>query len=68
MALTDNFKDILKVVQTVNNLDLHKKLSELQNAVYSLEEETRTLREQLREREDHAEMPPAFTRKITPTI
>ena len=43
--------DLFKVADTVNNIELYKKLSELQTAVYTLEEENRSLKEQLRERD-----------------
>ena len=51
MGILDNFKDLFKVADTVNNIELYKKLSELQTAVYTLEEENRSLKERLRERD-----------------
>jgi len=47
MGIIDNFKDLFKVADTVNNIELYKKLSELQTAVFALEEENRSLKEQL---------------------
>lgn len=47
MGVIENFKDVLRVADTLNNLDLYKKLSELQTAVFALEEENRSLKEQL---------------------
>jgi hypothetical protein len=39
------------VAETVNYVELYKKLSELQNAVFALEEENHSLKEQLRQRD-----------------
>lgn len=49
MGIVDNFKDILKVAESVNNLELYKKLSELQTRVMEVEEENRRLKEQVRQ-------------------
>ena len=40
MGLVDNFKDLFKLAEAVNNVELYKKLSELQTRVMELEEET----------------------------
>lgn len=48
MGILDNFKDLFKVAETVNNIELYKKLGELQGAVYALEEENRNLKNELR--------------------
>src|SRR5713226_9243811 len=48
MGIVENFKDVLKVADTLNNLELYKKLGELQTRVMEVEEENRTLREQLK--------------------
>lgn len=40
MSIIDNFKDILKVAESVNNLDLYKKLTDLRSSVFALEEKT----------------------------
>lgn len=47
MGVIESFKDVLKVADTLNNLELYKKLSELQTAVFTLEEENRSLKERL---------------------
>jgi regulator of replication initiation timing len=52
MGILDNFKDLFKVAETVNNIELYKKLSELQTAVHTLEEENHSLKEHLRERDN----------------
>jgi hypothetical protein len=56
MGVVDNFRDLLKVADAVNNLELYKKLSELQNSVYSLEEENRALKEELRRRDEQRDI------------
>lgn len=56
MGIIDNFKDLFKVAETVNNIDLYKKLSELQNSVYGLEEENRALKEELRRRDEQRDI------------
>jgi hypothetical protein len=56
MGIIDSFKDVFKVADTVNNLDLYKKLSELQNAVFALEEENRELRDELRHRDEQKDV------------
>jgi hypothetical protein len=56
MGIIDNFKDVFKVADTVNNLELYKKLSELQNAVFALEEENRALKEELRHRDEQRDI------------
>jgi hypothetical protein len=50
MGIVDNFKDVFKVADTLNNLELYEKLGELQTRVMEVEEENRALREQLREK------------------
>lgn len=56
MGIIDNFKDLFKVAETVNNIDLYKKLSELQNSVYALEEENRALKDELRRRDEQRDI------------
>lgn len=48
MGLIDNFKDLFKAAEVVNNADLYKKLGETQNAVFALEQENRNLKDELR--------------------
>jgi hypothetical protein len=48
MGLVDNFKDLFKLADAVNNLDLYKKLTELQTRAMELEEENRTLKDEIR--------------------
>jgi len=47
MGIIENFKDILKLADAANNLDLYKKLTELQNSVFELQEENRALKDEL---------------------
>jgi hypothetical protein len=47
MGIVDNFKDLFKVAESVNNLDLYKKLSELQTRVMEVEEENRGLKDRV---------------------
>ncbi len=47
MGIIENFKDVLKLADAANNLDLYKKLAELQNSVFGLQEENRELKDQL---------------------
>jgi hypothetical protein len=56
MGIIDNFKDVFKVAETVNNIDLYKKLSELQSAVFALQEENRALRDELRNRDEQRDV------------
>jgi hypothetical protein len=49
VGIFDNFKDLFKAAEVVNNADLYKKLGETQNAVFALEEENRNLKDELRE-------------------
>ena len=49
MGIIDNFKDVLKIADAANNLDLYKKLAELQTSVLGLQEENKELKERLRE-------------------
>jgi hypothetical protein len=51
VGIIDNFKDLFKVAETVNNIDLYKKLSELQNSVYALQDENRALKDELKQRD-----------------
>ena len=53
MGIIENFKDVLKLADAANNLDLYKKLAELQNSVLSLQEENRELKEHLAKRDEH---------------
>jgi predicted nuclease with TOPRIM domain len=46
MGLVDNFKDLFKIADAANNVELYKKLSELQTRAMELEEETRQLRDE----------------------
>lgn len=46
MGLIDNFKDLFKLADAANNLDLYKKLTELQTRVMELEENNRQLRDE----------------------
>ena len=56
MGIIDNFKDVFKVAETVNNIELYKKLSELQSAVFGLQQENQELREELRRRDAHSDI------------
>jgi hypothetical protein len=56
MGIIDNFRDVLKIADTANNLELYKRLSELQNAVLALEEENRTLRDEVRRRDEQRDI------------
>jgi hypothetical protein len=56
MGIIDNFKDVLKVADTLNNRDLYKKLSELQSSVFALQEENNALRDQLRQRDEQRDI------------
>lgn len=47
MGIIENFKDILKLADAANNLDLYKKLTQLQNSVFELQEENRALKDEL---------------------
>jgi hypothetical protein len=47
VGIIENFKDVLKLADAANNLDLYKKLAELQNSVLGLQEENRELKDQL---------------------
>jgi len=47
VGIIENFKDVLKLADAANNLDLYKKLAELQNSVFGLQEENRELKDQL---------------------
>jgi hypothetical protein len=51
VGIIENFKDVLKLADAANNLDLYKKLAELQNSVLGLQEENQALKERLRETE-----------------
>jgi hypothetical protein len=51
VGIIEDFKDVLKLADAANNLDLYKKLAELQNSVLGLQEENQTLKERLREAE-----------------
>ncbi|MGB8885342.1 MAG: hypothetical protein WCC87_01395 [Candidatus Korobacteraceae bacterium] len=52
MSLVDNFKDLFKVAEAVNNLDLYKKLTELQTRAMELEEENTRLRTEKKDLEE----------------
>jgi hypothetical protein len=52
VGLFDNFKDLFKLADTVNNIELYKKLSELQTSMYALEEENRALKDEIRRRDE----------------
>ena len=54
MGIVDNFKDVFKVADTLNNIDLYKKLGELQTRVMEVEEENRALKEELRSLKDQS--------------
>src|SRR5260370_21150622 len=56
MGIIENFKDVLKLADAANNLDLYKKLAELQNSVLGLQEENQALKERLREAEKQSEI------------
>jgi len=45
MGMVETFKDLLKLADSVNNLDLYKKVVELQDSVIELQEENRLLKE-----------------------
>ena len=44
MGIIENFKDVLKIADAANNLDLYKKLAELQTAVLGLQQDNQTLK------------------------
>jgi regulator of replication initiation timing len=46
MGIVDNFKDLFKIADAANNVDLYKKLSELQTRVMELEDDNRQLRDE----------------------
>ena len=52
MGIVDNFKDLFKVADSINNLELYRKLSELQTRAIELEEENRSLKERLATKEN----------------
>jgi len=47
MGIIENFKDVLKLADAANNLDLYKKLAELQTSVLGLQEENRELKDRV---------------------
>lgn len=47
MGIVDDFKDVFKVADTLNSVDLYKKLTELQTRLMEIEEGNRSLKEQL---------------------
>jgi hypothetical protein len=47
MGILENFKDVLKIADAANNLDLYKKLAELQTSVLGLQEENRELKDRV---------------------
>jgi len=53
MGIIENLKDALKIADAANNLDLYKKLAELQTSFLDLQEENRALKEQLAQRTEH---------------
>lgn len=46
MGIIENFKDMLKIADAANNLDLYKNLGELQTSVQGLQEENRQLHDE----------------------
>ena len=58
MGIFDNFKDLFKLADTVNNIELYKKLSELQTSMYALEEENRNraLKDEIRRRDEQRDI------------
>ncbi|SRR6266852_4596741 len=48
MGIVDNFKEVFKVAETINNIDLYTKLGELQTRVMEVEEENRALKDELK--------------------
>jgi hypothetical protein len=52
VGIFDNFKDLFKLAETVNNIELYKKLAELQASMYALEEENRALKDEIRARDE----------------
>ena len=49
MGIIENFKDVLKIADAANNLDLYKKLAELQTAVLGLQQDNQTLKGRVNE-------------------
>ncbi len=48
MDIIENFEQVFRVADKLKNLELYAKLSELRTRVIEVEEENRTLREQLK--------------------
>ena len=74
MGIVDNFKDLLKIADAANNLDLYKNLSELQTSVQSLQEENRKLQDENKNLKEALELkakmvhkPPFFFQEGDPT-
>jgi hypothetical protein len=53
VGITDEFKDVFEVADTLHNFDLYKKLTELQTRVMEVEEENHSLKEQLSRLDQH---------------
>jgi hypothetical protein len=74
MSIIDNFKDMLKIADAANNLDLYKNLSELQTSVQALQEENRKIQDDNKNLKEALELkakmihkPPFFYQDGDPT-
>jgi hypothetical protein len=47
MGIVENLKDVLKLADAANNLDLYKKLAELQTSILALQDENRELKDRV---------------------
>lgn len=52
MGIIDNFKDLFKVADAVNNSELYKKLAEIQRDFFALQEENNQLKQELCQRDE----------------
>lgn len=55
MGIVDTVKDVAKLVQRADNIELYGKILELQSQIMGLLEENRDLKEQLRELRDNSD-------------
>lgn len=51
MGVVENLKDAVGIIQKIDNIELYKRMLELQSQVFALLEENRTLKEQAANRE-----------------
>lgn len=51
MSLVEDFKETVKIIQKIDNLDLYKKILDLQSEVMDLMEENKLLKSQLQNKE-----------------